>query len=57
MTTLIFVYNDHAHEMGQNITSSGLDTRRRMSRCSAFTNPKRDKRAGRRDLPRHDGPP
>ena len=26
MTTLISVHNDHAHEMGQNITSSGLDT-------------------------------
>jgi hypothetical protein len=26
MTMLITVYNNHAREMGQNITSSGLDT-------------------------------
>jgi hypothetical protein len=26
MTTLITVYNNHAREMGQNITSSELDT-------------------------------
>jgi hypothetical protein len=38
MTTLITVYNHHAREMGQNITSSELDTPSATSRCSAFTN-------------------